>query len=134
MEAESPLYSELFLKSTACILCLGSFFSEHSLSPCTGYTPFVSPHLLGHLSNLVHSLWRSKTEGEGNQAVYFPGFFPSELQSSLSLSKRLWLLSVGQLFSQGYPEEVFGFCDHSLLCPSRFGSPNCCLLSPVTGS
>lgn len=92
MEAESLLYSALFFKSL-CSLCGGSLFFEYSLSPCPGYVPFVPSNLLSRLSNLVHSLWRSKTEGGRNQAVYFLSSFPSDLQSSLSLSKRLRLLS-----------------------------------------
>lgn len=37
-----------------------------------------------------------KDRRRGSQAVYFRGgFFPSELRSSLSLSRRLWLLSGG---------------------------------------
>lgn len=56
----------LFFKSS-CFLCLGSLFSEHSLSPCTGYLPFVPPNLLFPFSNPAYSPWRSKTEGEGTR-------------------------------------------------------------------
>lgn len=88
----SLLSPALFFKSL-CLLCGGSLFSEYSLSPCPGYLPFVPSNLFCPLSNLAHSLWRSKTEGGRNQAVYFLSLLPSDLQSSLSLSRRLWLLS-----------------------------------------
>ena len=127
MEAESLLYSALFFKSL-CSLCGGSLFFEYSLSPCPGYVPFVPSNLLSRLSNLVHSLWRSKTEGGRNQAVYFLSSFPSDLQSSLSLSKRLRLLS-GSSFHRATQRR---YCVSVTTPSSRFGSPNSCLLPPVT--